>query len=908
MAQNSSGSSLWRAWYARIVDRLHYELKRALSLMLLWAGGLGVLALCSMTGLTDYVADLLLDQQAALHELPAPTSGRLPALAVQIDAGDRDQLGPLPWSWSVYEPMLERLERLGVQALLPATSASALFSHDAPPPSSLAAAWIARGALPLPQAVLPGTEQDGERLPQLEPALPYASPAPVASWLGVHARDGVLRRLPFTLETTSGAVPTLGGWLIGTLQPARLPGQNLRLYAPARLEALPQVNFRQLLAGQVPAEQLRQSVVILDIAPALGQGVPLVGARDEQPLSRALPLVLAASQVVSGQTPRTLPYSFPVLLLASLLVGGWMLRQSVTRLMLGTLAVLAGVLLLDTLAYSDGWVLPSAPLLILLLAMAGGVVASWALRIRRLLERFETRLWEGGLFRATGSHARMGELLEELSRLTQPIRPVQSLFLAVPEREMRWLRMVASVGAQESDIEERRRDFGRDPYLTALRDADAGPVQGYMADPELLSWMIPLRWLEELQGFLIVNLRRDQSREAVRLLRALAPQLAQRLRLLRLQERQRRSLRYGEYEEVMEQLESSTRELLEERERQNAVLEQLGAGLLEADGLGNVRFLNSSLTQLLQQLQIHDPHIGLCPLLARLSGQPVASVGKRLERLVFFQEPFVFPIQLKERSRIYRAELKGLFTEGLRDEQSGLSVERLPDGWVLTVLDVTELHTRDRLELMHSRLRDHLTVLQGYAGLLEMADDPASWDKAWISALTDRARELVRFVQQWSLHDQNQILLGRRGEPTDLLSLLEEVVHELDQQRPGRVVLRAPRVGVSPVYIDRERGRRGLQSLLQDFMAGEELPQTLVIRVEEGEGEHQPIFIEHALQGLPPSAAARLLDGLRGERNGSSKPHRLQVAMRLVQEAGGALKEAPELLAEGTVALEFPKV
>lgn len=399
MAQNSSGSSLWRAWYARIVDRLHYELKRALSLVLLWAGGLTVLALCSVSGLTDYLADLLLDQQAALHELPSPSSGRLPALAVQIDAGDREHLGPLPWAWSVYEPVLERLDALGVQAVLPATSASLLFERTPPPSGSHAAAWITRGALPLPQAVLPGTDQAGEQLPQLEPPLPYTSGEPVASWLGVHARDGVLRRLPFTLETEHGHVPTLSGWLVGKLQPGRLSGQNLRLYAPARLQALPQVSFRQLLAGQVPAEQLRQSVVILDVAPALGEGVPLVGARDEQPLSRALPLVLAAAQVVSGQAPRTLPYSFPVLLLASLLVGGWMLRQSVTRLLLGTLAVLGGVLLLDTLAYAEGWVLPSAPLLILLLAMMGGVVASWALRIRRLLKRFETRLWEDSFVR-----------------------------------------------------------------------------------------------------------------------------------------------------------------------------------------------------------------------------------------------------------------------------------------------------------------------------------------------------------------------------------------------------------------------------------------------------------------------------------------------------------------------------
>lgn len=910
---SGGGSRWWLAFYARAVDQARYEVRRSLPLFLLWGSALGLLQLASWSGAVTRLQDLLWDRYSARQELRTGTNGALASIAVEIDGDDLKRYGPLPWRPEVLEGLLTRLDETRVRALVLAVPGSHLLTF---PPNlqgpqtpgqiegpSVVEEWLARRNLILPRGLLVGKGA----LPELEPGIPGPRMEPLDGPVAVMEpdEDGRLRRLSLAVKTGVGQRLTVAGAMAERLNPSFSKENGLRLYVPGRAYAIPRVSVSQVIDGRIPPHQLEGAVLVLGPAVTYDRGQRAPDGVQARRMSEAEILALAAWQLQRGPWPVPVPSSTPILMLSTLLLGGWMMRQYMTRLMLGCLVGAMSIVLADYALFSIGWMLPSAQLLVTLFALTGLLLLTWMARIRGLMQGFETHLWQAGQLRGHEKEAQEA-LLERVHRLIHPVRPMHSLMLAVPEREMRWLKVVAGIGAREQDILERRRDFGRDPYLTALKVVESPELRGYMRDPSLRTYMIPLRYMEQLQGFFIVNLTEGQSAETLRWLRALAPEVASRLRVLQLDARKKDSLQQGAYEEAMDQLEASTRHLFEERERLEALLEHMTPGLLQADRLGQVRLVNRSLQYILRELGLQDPDMGLAPLLSAMSGLSLDEVGKKLEKLLFASEPFAFTLVQKEKGqRLYRAELSGLWFRAVREA----GAIRLPDGWCLTVMDISELHSHDRLELMHSRLQDHLTVLQGYSGLFEMTSNPAEWEAEWIDALLGRARELVRFVRQWSVQDQLATLSGRQGEPTDLISLLEEVVNELNREHPGQVRLRAPSVGVSPVLIDREQGRRGLKSLLSDLLEGDERPGGVTLRVEEGELTHQRVFIDNALTGLPAVAVARLFDPVQpGELETSLSQSRLLTARKMLKDAGGVLREDPEVLARGTMAIEFPKV
>lgn len=929
----AGGSSLWLALSARAVDRLKYELRRSIPVLLLWGGAASLVLGAQGLGYLAYFQDLLWDRYGAAQELSGgalrgEAEPVLPALLVEINAEDLKRWGPLPWSWERYEALLTALEPADIRALAVAVPASRILATPRNileiPPDSRVRQWLDKGTLLLPSGLLPLQEDLAQPLSVVEPGSQVLEPEQgspgAANGAGLVVRvevdgDGRVRRIPLTALTPSGPVPTVMGVLMERLgaRQATVDGENstpssLRIFVPGRAQAVPRVSFQQLLEGRVGSAQLKGAVLVLGPARAVDNGYGVPDVFESRRMSEAELLTLGAWQLKKGPWQIPIPYSMPVLMGITLLMSGWMLRQYMSRLLVGVAVIAMAFILFDFFCFTNGWTMPSAAALAVIFSMTGILGTSWIFRIRRLLRGFETRLWQVGALRGQERDAQTA-LLERVYRLVNPVRPMHSVMLAVPEKEMRWLRIVGGMGAQEADILERRRDFGRDPYLTALQVVESPAVRGYMRDASLSTYMVPLRYLEELQGFLVVNLAPGHSTEVVRWMRALAPEVASRLHVLQLERRKQRGFEQGEYEEAMDQLESSTRALFEERERLETVIENMGPGLLQADRLGQIRLVNRTLQNLLRTLGLTDPDISLATLVAGLSGVTEAEVGRKLESVMFHGEPYGFLVTMKEKGqRLYRAELSGLWLRNARE--SGLL--RLPDGWMLTVMDVTEVHSQDRLELMHAQLQNHLTVLQGYAGLLELTSDPSQWDRAWIDALTDRARDLVHFVGQWSQQDHAHSLKavagGKAAEPTDLISLLEEVTAELNRLHPGGVTLKAPAAGAAPVFIDRERGRRGLMALLDDLLDSDAPSLPLNIRIEEGELAHQRLFIDNALLRLPPMAIRRLFAPMRPEElEHLSEPTGLLVARKLIAESGGALREDPTVLAQGIVAIEFPK-
>lgn len=901
-AAPASGSRFWLAWYAWILDHSRLALRKALpALALLGISGL-LLGAFQALGLVDPLQNRI-EAQYASTLAPKPTSSGsgLPAIALEISAEDLKRYGPLPWSWETLSPVFDRLHAAQVQQVVTASGLTLLFPHASPPETSTLRQLVQTGVL-VPARV-PGVDPQS-----LEPLPGWLLDASAVALAFPSDSDGLIRALPKEITLREGTVPTATGKLVASLQPGEstTDGEPFRIYLSGGAERIPTLAVHQLLGDALGAEQLKGSVVALGVAPQLDPGFPVMGPWGVQHLSAAQLLAQTALQVRTLGVHQRLPLPVPLLLVLGLVLAGVLLSASMERvLVIGLLATGVGVLLGMGL-FHQGQLLPVATLSLGIGFQVGLLLLRQLWRVRKLLGDLELTTWREGIAQSVLEKEEYEAIVTRLVRLLVPFRPVHSLFLAIPHKEMRWLKLVASYGAQEADIKERRRDFGRDPYLSALQKAEADPVTSYMNAPGVRTFMIPLRYLEQLEGFLVVNLGPNDPYEAVRWARTLSREVAEQVRRVGLSTRRDSAFQKTGYEDALLQLEDATRMVFAERTRIQSVLESMHIGLLFTGALGEIRFINRSLNGLLRGREVLKAERSFLKILEQLSGLTAADVGQRLERLMFSGESFSFSVaQRAPGDRHYRAEVTGLWSEGRRDAAS----HRPPDGFLLATTDVSEVQSRDRLELMLAGLRDHLTVLQGYAGLLLSTPSPQGWDVRWVEALDARARSLAHFVAQYSVRSDRSDGTPIALEPTDLVALLEEVRAELDRQSPGTLTITAPEVGVTPVLVDREQSRRGLLTLLSDVLGGEDAYRTLEVVVEEGEDRHQRVYLVHALLGLSETLALRLFDPLHvGEAEAGRRETAAALARRLLQEAGAQLVATAAHRAEGTLVIEFPKI
>ncbi|MDO6387203.1 CHASE2 domain-containing protein [Uliginosibacterium sp. 31-12] len=343
-----------------------------------WALVSGVLALlalaCALQGWL-WRFDLQL-HDIALSRAEHPADQQI--VIVAIDDASLAELGRWPWPRSLHATLVDRLSAAGATAV----ALDIIFSEAAAEDVQLAAALRRHARVVLPVLQL---EQDelivGENLPA--PALRAAAAA-----LG-HIQmefdpDGLARSVYLQEGWQRAAHPQLALALDrlarGEAQPAPLnPGPGWRRSGWLRIPfagppgSFARVSYADVIAGRVPAERLRDKLVLVGAtAPGLTDSVPVPGSGFSRPMPgvEVHANVLAALRAGSGIAlmPPWLNAAFALCVSLGLMLG---LRRSSARSgLLWTLAMLLGVLLASWLGlrHLGFWLAPGAALLICLLA------------------------------------------------------------------------------------------------------------------------------------------------------------------------------------------------------------------------------------------------------------------------------------------------------------------------------------------------------------------------------------------------------------------------------------------------------------------------------------------------------------------------------------------------------------
>lgn len=297
---------------------------------------------------------------------------------VEMDAASLRRISSWPWPRRFHGRLIDRLADAGARTI----AFDVDFSSTSNPvdDSALAAALErAGGGVILP--TLRQYERSGSsQIIDNVPAIPFREHAFLGAVTIVPDSDGYVRQMPLGLDIAGAPRPSLASL---TAEHRSDIGRSFEIDYSIDPATIPRHSFADVVAGRVPAEQLRGKRIIV------GATAIEMGDRYAVPRHGVIPGVviqaLAAETLLAGAVPRTASALW-ALLLALLLVAATIRPGSRTRRAFAFAAGSAAILALPLAA--EHWFALSFPLAAALAALAAAAAAALAFH---LADRFRSR-------------------------------------------------------------------------------------------------------------------------------------------------------------------------------------------------------------------------------------------------------------------------------------------------------------------------------------------------------------------------------------------------------------------------------------------------------------------------------------------------------------------------------------
>lgn len=380
--------------------------------------------------------------------------------------------------------------------------------------------------------------------------------------------------------------------------------------------------------------------------------------------------------------------------------------------------------------------------------------------------------------------------------IDQTLNLRRMIFLERIEGDHR-LREIVALRCGLSDIDERRRDFERTPYTTAI--AARGPilVERYLAQHEEAEqqYLVPLMAAGELIGFWAFGIDRQQLSnpdEFARSVREIAVQLADLMyqRKLRkaLEERHGRSwLRLMEDDNIAtyRALEHSLRMIEQRLHGLECVFNlQTNAAVLY-DLFGRVVLLNSQMGELLAGDGATPYRMSVTEFIAHVSQRPIEEIRSRVKELVMHQLPISLPLALAQHpQRHLLLEVRALVSGENKGEEGESVAPFSLLGILVEFVDVSEARKI-------GDMKSDLTLQAGYklSNSLEslllaihvmQQQDTSAEQRQFVGELAekslDEAADVVRRIKELLSHQPDDD--SERPYPLDPLPILDRVLHK----------------------------------------------------------------------------------------------------------------------------------
>ena len=383
------------------------------------------------------------------------------------------------------------------------------------------------------------------------------------------------------------------------------------------------------------------------------------------------------------------------------------------------------------------------------------------------------------------------------------------------------MREVKALRCNIDDIDERRRDYQRAPYSTAIEQG--GPLRLHkpylrtVPDADEIQYLVPLTFAGEVVGFWafgVASQRLEQPERFETVVRRFANQIAEliyhRQQWVRDRTAERGPLRRylrleggpALHRQVSDALSSADRR----RELLDGVLRGLDTAIVVYDLFGRVLTVNEAMETLVHKHDLPVYDMTALDLLTRLTGMQPRQARQVLNHLVLQLRPMHMPVVLDDaQGHNHLLVLKPLTSDARGTGAARGAVAFQTPGLMFEIVDVSSVNAlcglkQSAVEQYVWQLRNDLESLQMGADLLQSKQTSAQ-QRARVRAIVDdklksMAWTLARVESDVKASIQS---IARDGYPIEILSRVQMVIGDLQAAASGRAV----RIGLdAPHFIN----------------------------------------------------------------------------------------------------------
>lgn len=563
----------------------------------------------------------------------------------------------------------------------------------------------------------------------------------------------------------------------------------------------PRASLNQILNGELVGDMVRDRVVLIGaasdgfhrtvVAPTTDEGRE-VSALEYH--GYALDTLLRGAQIVSVHP----------MIMGLVVIGIWLVCLSILQPMPFRKGVLTaffmalGLTSLSWLLLTQGLHLPVLGAILVIASSVVSIFQSKTESQNQALARLvtETNLAASG--RLTGQSMPFDDAFwSNVLAMIDQILPITRVVLLERVGDGKHVREVRSLRCPVDVIEERRRDFQRTPYSTAIEKGEAIEVRKYLGnvDGGEHQFLAPLVWSGQVLGFWAFGVHRSQMANRPMLMRAvelLSKQLSE-LMFERRQSMTQSALAASWRERLVDQRDLSIQKLTQHMnmiDRHINVLEDMFNGMETPttvyDLFGRPLFSNARMKSLLQTAQVQAEAQSVADLLENVCSLPSEQARAALVGVVFNGESF-------ERAAYVGSARYRLHVSRLRNStapvMTGQDVLQHIHGLMIQLFPVTSLDLREQER--SERLSQGTALPSGKGTDIETQEEEAvdvlhAVEEAIASTASFPEHETLSFAVNRPQSDMKA--LAHPGKLKDILTALIQFLAE-DTKQQGKITV-----------------------------------------------------------------------------------------------------------------------
>ncbi len=543
-----------------------------------------------------------------------------------------------------------------------------------------------------------------------------------------------------------------------------LPADTYRLNFLGGTERLPQISLKRLLAGGLIPELIRERTVVVGLSGEVGLHTPLAGTMMPLPVYQAF----ALDTLLEARWIRTTPLWATAALLVWVTLISVVAYQWTEIRFAGWLtgALITIYFASAWLLLSYAWVWPPLTELLVVQVMCFLLIARHRTlaneqSFRQILLETSTRLKERVI---TRDFYEVDDPWPQLVKFVQNILDLdRSIFMERIENK-NFVRISSGYQCSETDILEKRRDYRREPYSTAI--AENRPIPLNRAFLEVREqedqYLVPLRYGNEILGFWAFGIRSEKARAMPRFL-AVADQFSAEIGRLLHQRSQWQASRETESSTINRYLRlegasvaggpfsETVRLLVRRMEALEWVLNGVETPIAAYDIFGQIMHINEAMSGLLTEHEIRFHDMGALDLLAALSAKDSDYARSVFQHVALGGEPISLIASLGGQQSRFLLNIAPLARAGDEPERAGGGVEM--QGMIFQLSDISPLKApiemrEQSLQRVVARLRNDMESMMLAKSLLDDEKQPKTALAQAIQILKAKIEETVEMMDQ----------------------------------------------------------------------------------------------------------------------------------------------------------------